>query len=175
MLTHHRRLQPGTVTILDSVESVLTEVDNGSNKNVEYAIAANEGDTDTQWTFTELKEFGGNIGGIDLIDTLTFESLDEDGGYRHFRVKGEFVDIDTGIIAGEAEVDLVTVGIYVNGVLVDQSETGDPAEAAAAVNFDTIISVQDGDNVQFPLIGNSSKDEEVDVTFEVDEAAIIIT
>jgi hypothetical protein len=170
-LTNNRRLQPGVTTVLDTIESVFTEIDGATKKNISYAVVAQEGDTDSQWTFAESLE---TTVGVDLMDALTFESLDEDGGYRHFRVKGEFTAIDTGIIAGEAEVDYVVVGVYVNGEQVAASELGDPAEAAASVNFDTIITVKDGDIVQFPMVGVSSKAEEVDVTFEVDEAAIII-
>ena len=174
-LTNARRLQPQVTTVLDVAESVLTEMDNGSSGNIAYAIVAQEGDTDAQWTFTEAKEFPLNVGGRDLMDTLTFESLDEDGGYRHFRVKGEFAAIDNGIIAGTEAVDLVSVGIFVNGVLVANSETADIAEAAGAVNFDTIITVRDGDHVQFPHNHVATTDGEVDVTYEVDEAAIIIS
>ncbi len=173
-LTNARRLQPQLTTIFDTVESVLTELDNGSNGNVEFAIVTQEGDTDAQWTFTEAKEFPLNVGGRDLMDTLTFESLDEDGGYRHFRVKGEYTAIDNGIIAGAEGVDTVGIGIYVNGVLVAASERVDIAEAAGAVNFDTIVTVKDGDALQFPHL-QTGTDGEFDVTYEVDEAAVIIS
>jgi hypothetical protein len=171
-LTNNRRLMPGTVTVIDSAESALTELDDGTKANIEYAIVAEEGDTDSSWTFTETLE---TTQGLDLIDAFTYESLDEDGGYRHFRVKGEFTAIDNGIIAGTEAVDFVSVGIFVNGEQVGGSEAVDIAEAAGAVNFDTVITVSDGDIVQFPHVHIASSDGEVDVTYEVDEAAILIS
>jgi hypothetical protein len=174
-LSSNRRLDPGTVTILDSVETDLTELDNGSSGNIEYALVDNEGAIDTQWAFTEAKEFPLNVGGRDLVDTLTFESLDEDGGYRQFRVKGEFVDIDEGIISGIAEVDFNSIGIFVNGVQVGGSEKVEGEIQAHTLNFDAVITVKDGDFLQFPHQHVASADGEVDVTYEVDEAAIIIS
>ena len=62
-----------------------------------------------------------------------------------------------------------------NGEQVGGSEAVDIAEAAGAVNFDTVITVSDGDIVQFPHVHIASSDGEVDVTYEVDEAAILIS
>ena len=174
-LTSVRRLDAGVVTILDTVETVMTEFDDGTFGNIEYALVANEGDIDTQWTFTEALEHPNDLNGIDLMDTFTFESLDEDGGYRHFRVKGEFTGIDAGIISPEEAVDNPVVCVIVNGVIVDTSETFDINEGAGVANFDTIVTVKDGDVLQFPVRNQTAQAIEWDMTFEVDEAAILIT
>jgi hypothetical protein len=171
-LTNSRRLDSGRPVVIDSAESTLSELDNGSYGNVEYAIVASEGLVDGQFTFTEALE---TTVGIDVMDAFTFESLDEDGGTRHYRVKGEYTAIDAGIATPEEGVDNLYIQVVVNGDVVGSTDAIDVNEGAGAGSFDTVISVKDGDIVQFPAYLTSSQSTEVDIVFEVDEAAVVIS
>ncbi len=150
-LTNIRRLDSGLPLMLDSVESVITELDNGSYGNIEYAIVTSEGVTDVQFAFTEAKEYNQNVGGIDLVDAYIFESLGEDGGTRQYRVKGEFTAVDAGSATPEEAVDEFSVRVAVNGVVVGTSETADVHEGTGVFNFDVVIQVKDGDVLQIPV------------------------
>jgi hypothetical protein len=165
-----RPSRSGIPLILDVVEGSVTELDNGTRGNISLAIVATEGFQDSQWTFGEATEFTNDVGGLDLVDSLTFESVGEDGGYHGFRVKVEIEDIDS--LGAEEGVDYGNVVLAINGEIID-GDSWDLADVGTA-DIDTQIAVRDGDVVQFAYLHSTTQDVEADVTFEALEAQIII-
>ncbi len=170
-MTTRRSLGLVATTVIDFEEATLAIETVGQTTALPFAVASvGEGATEPFFTFNETLE---TTIGIDDADGLSLEFPDSQERWVHFRM--ETVALDAGIGAVEAE-DFFDIGIAVNGIVVARSDEGrqDAADTSPSMTLDVAIAVEDGDVVNFVLIGDGDEDEEFTMTVEAGEADVLI-